>query len=444
MKRFAFIVLSCLCAAGAYSQEVIDFSKVKAPSSPAFTILGVQPNDISRPKSYKDLEASLLSSFTDGNTVVLPDNFALEFSPYWMQSNPVLTYEEAANPTPWQSARQNFSVSVANGTAPSLKDSSATNVRMGIGIRTRIDFQKASEEVREYFLAQTLHALYEDSLDEEQTWLIGLRSEVSTLKRQAAASAVPLTNTTSAEALRAHLRAAALEGVSGMDAQTLARMQANVERFIDLALAETDFSKQKDEEILAEILQRIDLYTEGETYMEFARRLEEQNTEVLGFFTEVATGLVLDFPTNDIGFSNLPKYGIWLTPGYKWENIELMAFYRLMWDNYTGLSTVNHDIGARLVYSWNKLSISGEFIQRFQESTLSRVVVDDITYVSSKTIEDHKMNLNLEYRFNSKVILNYSIGQGFSFNNLSGTSGLNVVAGFNYAFGGLTSESIRE
>jgi hypothetical protein len=52
------------------------------PSSPASTILGMQPSAILQPKSYRALEAAVFSNFndTDGNGII-PNNFGLEFMP---------------------------------------------------------------------------------------------------------------------------------------------------------------------------------------------------------------------------------------------------------------------------------------------------------------------------------------------------------------------------
>jgi len=66
-----------------FASQSQSFENLEAPSMPAATLIGSQVNEISRPKSFKSLETTLLNNFLDsGNNFVLPSSFALEFNPY--------------------------------------------------------------------------------------------------------------------------------------------------------------------------------------------------------------------------------------------------------------------------------------------------------------------------------------------------------------------------
>ena len=53
---FGFVLITNLAALSQTAPDVLEISELKTPTSPAFTLLGVSPNEISRPKSMNDLE----------------------------------------------------------------------------------------------------------------------------------------------------------------------------------------------------------------------------------------------------------------------------------------------------------------------------------------------------------------------------------------------------
>lgn len=66
---------------------------LQSPDNPATFILGVQPNSISSPQTTDALKTALITNFVAENgDLVVPNDFAIEFSPYWF-SNPILTLD---------------------------------------------------------------------------------------------------------------------------------------------------------------------------------------------------------------------------------------------------------------------------------------------------------------------------------------------------------------
>ena len=61
-------------------------NSIRTPNSPAFSILGIQPTSVERPNTPADLTISI-DNATEGFSE-FPQNYALEFSPYWMTRAP--------------------------------------------------------------------------------------------------------------------------------------------------------------------------------------------------------------------------------------------------------------------------------------------------------------------------------------------------------------------
>jgi hypothetical protein len=92
-------------------EKTSDFDKLKTPASPAFTILGVAPTEIQRPSTPKAV-ALALGQFVSGANLVVPTNFALEVSPFWLFHHPDLTLEKYQSEDALRPLRT-FSISVA-------------------------------------------------------------------------------------------------------------------------------------------------------------------------------------------------------------------------------------------------------------------------------------------------------------------------------------------
>jgi hypothetical protein len=112
-------------AAGA--QELPDVESLRPASSPAFIVLGVAPSSISRPNNPADLGFTVLN--TSSGLTELPQNLAVEFSPYWLQNRRELTWREDVTRTVQQSFLRSLAFSAA--TSQSGTDSSRTALAVG-------------------------------------------------------------------------------------------------------------------------------------------------------------------------------------------------------------------------------------------------------------------------------------------------------------------------
>jgi hypothetical protein len=106
----------------------VTLKDLRPPASPAFTLMGIEPQSIERPRTPRVLGASVLQATNDFST--LPRNFALEVAPFWLTGHRNLEFKpdgEGAGDT----FLQTLTFSVATAT-----DSGALHTSVGIGFRT--------------------------------------------------------------------------------------------------------------------------------------------------------------------------------------------------------------------------------------------------------------------------------------------------------------------
>jgi len=149
MRSASVVLILSLCVApavaaqqGASPPDIEPLSSLRTPTSPAFTLLGIEPTSVERPSSPADFAATILSQ-TNG-LATLPQNFAIEASPYWLSSHPLLTWQMDAQRSLWESIQRTTTVSFA--TAPIPKTTDMTG--LGIGIRSSLVSGHLSQDTR--------------------------------------------------------------------------------------------------------------------------------------------------------------------------------------------------------------------------------------------------------------------------------------------------------
>jgi hypothetical protein len=140
MKKEIILTLSVICFIGLSAQEdSISLRELETPTSPAFILLDKTPTSIERPSSTKAFTFSVLNSIADNKG--LPQNYAVEFSPFWFFKHPKMTalkymgYDAAKNKQRIFGNMQRFSFSMATLTSTdSLSKSPVNNFSMGLRI----------------------------------------------------------------------------------------------------------------------------------------------------------------------------------------------------------------------------------------------------------------------------------------------------------------------
>jgi hypothetical protein len=121
-------------SAGRASNGVGDtLDAFRTPTSPAFVLFGIEPTSVERPTTPRAVAVSLLSSGLANG--VIPNNYAIEFSPYWLTSHPDLTYDKYVNATADEQLIQSLSISFATSKSQSAPDSGTD---MGAGLRFQV------------------------------------------------------------------------------------------------------------------------------------------------------------------------------------------------------------------------------------------------------------------------------------------------------------------
>jgi hypothetical protein len=101
------------------------------PSSPAFSIIDVEPAAVMKPATNRDLAADVLSAINTQGQLV--PNLGLEFSPYWLRSRSTLTRSQYLHPDFKQTLLQTLAFSAAT-----RRDSTTGVNKLGIGFRVRL------------------------------------------------------------------------------------------------------------------------------------------------------------------------------------------------------------------------------------------------------------------------------------------------------------------
>lgn len=123
------------CSLAAQKQELPAMEELRAPASPAFTLLGVTPTAIERPSTPRALATSLLSAIGDGDGD-LASNLAIDVAPYWLVSRPDLSFEEYYGAGLGQTILQTASLSVATTEIPApMGSTTSPGTRLGVGLR---------------------------------------------------------------------------------------------------------------------------------------------------------------------------------------------------------------------------------------------------------------------------------------------------------------------
>lgn len=125
-----------------WDRRVPEYDKLRTPDSPAFVVLGVSPSEIQRPTTPRALTIAV-NQFISGADIIVPKNFALEVSPYWLFPHPDLTLKELEK-RGVENIVRSFTVSVGTTqTVRTVTDAMGgttdhTDSDIGFGIRTSL------------------------------------------------------------------------------------------------------------------------------------------------------------------------------------------------------------------------------------------------------------------------------------------------------------------
>lgn len=431
MKRLLFIG-ALLSAYSVFAQDSLKIDELRPPSSPGFSILGIQPTDISRPKSWREVETNVSSSFFQDNKLIIPKNFAMEFNPFFTigteksKYDPAYIYRDDQHDV-GKVMKYNTAISIATGEFKTFGDTSLMNPRMGIGVRTQfVDF-KTTDEAK---------AAYEQLLFDQRNILM-ITFLLNERKENQPNEIVNETNIIAT--LKADIRATAKTQTVDT-ANCFAILDYLESKITEVKLADNLVESRNN--YFAAVEKVIVDYTDDNKYQLPRAKVEAGLDNRYGWCIEGAAAFMLDFPTNDIAFSKVPKIGFWGTYTYRSENQhwEIAGLSRFITSKFDTLARYNNfDFGLRGMLANEKWSINAEYVQRFQFRLVEdKPVTGGENEATFRYSLDYKLAFTVNYKITDDIIVNYTFGNNLYINTeLENTAQtINSNVGLVYAFGG--------
>jgi hypothetical protein len=338
VKAVALLFLAMAAARSVYAQN-FTANDLQTPISPAFTLTGDSPTAIERPETPKALFATVLGALSGGGTA---QGLALEFAPYWLKDHPELTLEKYYSPALWQRIAQSASLSVL------LKPSDDGSSIAALGARTILAMGIDKDELTRL---QSMH-------DFDATWLSVLKGLTKGIADKADGADF---NTVLASSMEAY---ELVESEASAEVkESISRLREKVDAI--LALLASD-SAVRTVKIVMAITEESDAFEKRSNERIISWR--ESRKIKSGPSLELAGACALASKTGDYSDASLDKAGAWITGLLAHETIDALLCLRGTYDHSAG-DAIYLDGGARLIFSQEGLSISGEALARYDFST---------------------------------------------------------------------------
>lgn len=391
------LILTFLLPVTLFGQLTVDttisLDLLKAPASPAFTILGIAASDIERPTDLNSFTVTLRDA--TNNFTALPKSYAIQVAPFLL-SNKKFTLDKFDDNR--YTFRQSLLLSIGfthQGPKGQEDIDSLKTSKLGIGLKFSIIRPKWSTATRNAY--KRLIAAQALLLDDYRAF--ETQNDSLAMKR---------------EELKA------LNAKPDMTPEDRQR-RGVLAREINLLMESLNDSINNN------------LSTSSPSYELAKKAAGEIKNERKGFFLDFSSGFALDFPDNRFNNSKLYRGGAWLTGGNENGNTGFTSLFilRYLYNPKTvfaapanpfktgNISTM--DGGARFLYS----SAKGKFA--FSSEALYRSILNE-----SDVHPSWRLVLNAEYDIGKNQKLTFSFGKDFD-----GTisKGGNLVSAINLIFG---------
>ncbi len=424
MKAKITILISLMVLQSVCAQEKL--TPLKTPTSPASSVLGLQPTAVLTPKSYDALEAAVYSNFIGDNGINVPDDFALEFAPYWTKDHGLTVYDYLYAKSVGEQLKRNTSFSVATTQSLVLNDS-VNSTAIALGIRTSLYFPNKSDRQAVDSRLKELRA--------NQRTVSGIGAQVT-----------PFAFTDgSFEDFWAHSKMH-IESFLRIEYPNLTEQETN--QFLKDLFEKgkgMGYDSTNNDAFLAAFINSIDEKLNGDQlFTEFEGYIKNR----YGLTVDIAYANLISFPTNDFEFSILPKQSLWITPAYRFKDgfdfLKVLAVLRYEWydtDYYAGyfentqFYSNNLDYGLSAIGDFNKFSVQLELIGRSSSAEIpSGTDVQNNPLFRKVSDSDFQYIATFSYNLTEQINLSYSLGNRFE----PVTNDQNTIIsllGLNFGFG---------
>jgi hypothetical protein len=412
---FIFIfVQNSICA-----QQDVTLNELSTPATPAFTILGLSPTDISRPTLSKSFLFSLANGLNSSGNIA--SNVAIETTPFWWKSHPGLTYkkyygmDQSALPSIGNQIIRSFSLSFATADASPDTD---TNARLiSGGFRFQLLNGKPSKDFEASYLKITHKVLIDNILEDLNDQLEDTEiSSVQQLKEKLQTTPMAFINTNSSYHNSSQAEKEKLAKQIGdyfLDA-----VNSNLENDAPAAQIEA-FLKEQTKNVEDSIVRQI---------------TEMSELSRVGWLCEFAGAGSLLAPTNKIDFTYGDRWGFWATLTYRFDappgshkNNDFNLMGRVSGD-FTVNNAFNRDAGLSWALSGESYNLTVEGIYRYYDAALS---TDDSRVVGNENANTWRLAIAYQQKFGDNISLSLSVGKDYDNSVLTG-GGLFSLANLNF------------
>ncbi len=435
MKRILTVTLLAMSGV-TFAQESI--TKLQAPSSPAAGILGLQPTAVLAPKSFKALETSLFSNFMNSSgSAVIPNDFALEFTPYWTKDHGLSLSEYLYPKKTLDQIVRNSSFSLATTQNFLLGDSSASNA-LAFGYRTTFYFSNKAD--RDKIIALT------DKLKANKN----VTAEVLGI----ATGLIQSGKAKDRDVLMRTLRPTIVNAVyTSGKAKSIKDAEVFADELIEESTTLIALDPSKPDPFMNSFSNLLTdkLAAEG-VFVEYKDYIKER----YGFSMDLAYAGLLNFPTNNFEYSFLIQQSLWLSPTYRFEDnlsfLKVIGVLKYSWYNidyynkYFPIVKVyenNVDYGLALTGTFKKFSVGMEMVGRSSSSVIpAGTDIEGNELFRKEKDEDFQYIGTFSYALTDQIVLSYNFGSRFE-PILNPESTLVSVLSVNLGFGSPNKKDIR-
>lgn len=409
MKLKAFFVLllatgGTTCAFAQQKDTVVNFDQLRAPSSPAFNLLGISPTDIERPKNPTDFAFSLSNASNNLSTV--PKSYALEMAPFWVFGGKSSFAQFIDNKNIGNNIKQTLVFSLGSTTASSVKDSSEFR-QIGISVKFSIFRGRVGKEFAKW---------------------------------DSTATSVLTQYTKNVKEIRDSLRNADSAATNDLRKLIAKYRVSDPGRVAGLAKALQSIADAENTK--ATILIKQYDSTKNRSYVAQLSQLSAQTSfRRYGFTMDWAAGSVIDFPDSSFNRSYLSKFATWFTFGYEWQNgnnVMFLARYAANMNRFykndlnqlvRDIDIGDLDLGIRFYRDFtDKLTLSFEYINRLPFYSETNYAANNVS-TPSRT---DKYDFSLNYKVGKNQNLSFTYGKNYD--NTVTKSG-NLIAAVNFMIG---------
>lgn len=383
-------------------------NKLEAPTSPASRIIGIQPSTVLSPKSYQALETTLFSNFfSSTGDAIIPNDFALEFTPYWTKSHSLSLDEYLYPKSAFNQFVRNSSFSIASTQEFLLGDSTTSN---GLAFGYRTAFYLGSKKDREKIKNYREKMLINDLIYVE-TRALGIRLSENI-------------DSLSNEDILDEINKMVFKVVSKYYKEDPQKVKEITDKIIKETSQIPPLNKTNPNIFLEAFSEIVDKYLEAQVlFDQFAEYIKERQ----GFTIDIAYANLLNFPTNNFELSYVPCQSVWITPLYRfkdhWSVLKVLGVFRYEWynTNYfklyfpeTKIYKNNFDYGLAISTIFQNFSLQFEMVGRYSSTEIpAGTDVEGNELYRKEDNSDFQYLIIFNYNLTDQIVISYNLGNRF-------------------------------